>query len=218
MRLVVWDVDGTLVDSQAHIVHAMAHGLAAAGLPPLPRERVLSIVGLSLPVAIAALLPDADAATRAAVEAGYRDGYHARRVAGESPLFPGAREVLDHLAARDDVLMAVATGKSRRGLDALIPAHGLAGMFVAAECADGHPSKPAPDMLLACVDRAGLSPRDTVMVGDTSFDMDMARAAGTAGFGVGWGYHAPARLLASGARGVAGDFAALAGMIEEFTR
>ena len=100
MRLVVFDVDGTLVDSDAIIQASMAAGLADAGLPPLAPTAVSAIVGLSLPVAVATLLPRADVATRGAVVDGYRRSYHAARLAGESPLFPGARDLLDRLAAR----------------------------------------------------------------------------------------------------------------------
>ena len=119
MKLVIWDIDGTLVDSHAIIMDSMAAGLAAASLPPLPTAAVSGIVGLSLPVAVATLLPDSDAATREKVVQGYRNAYFSARSTAESPLFPGARDLLDRLAAREDVLMAVATGKSRKGLDAL---------------------------------------------------------------------------------------------------
>lgn len=215
MRLIVWDVDGTLVDSQAQIVAAMTEGFAAAGLAPLSRATVLSIVGLSLPVAIARLLPDADDATIATVADGYRGAFQAGRLRAEAPLFPGARDALARLGARDDVLMAVATGKSRRGLDAMIRAHELDGLFVALECADGHPSKPAPEMLLACCERAGVAPAQAVMVGDTSFDMQMAQAAGTMALGVGWGYHPVAELVGAGAQGVAHRFDEIDGLMTE---
>lgn len=214
MKLVIWDIDGTLVDSHAQIMQAMEAGTTRAGLPPLPAAQVSSIVGLSLPVAVATLLPDADPVTRAEVVEGYRSHYFAARSAAESPLFPGALDCLRQLAGRSDLLMAVATGKSRRGLDGLLAAHGLGGYFAATHCADGHPSKPAPGMILSCLSDTGA--RDAVMIGDTSFDMLMARNAGIAGLGVGWGHHPAAELFAAGARSVATDFPQLHALIEEW--
>lgn len=216
MRLVIFDIDGTLVDSQAYILRAMTAGLAAAGLPDLPRKRVLSIVGLSLPTAVATLLPTADAPTREIVVNAYRSAYHTSRLATESPLFPGARDCLDRLAARDDILLGIATGKSRRGLNAVLTAHDLAGLFATVHCADDHPSKPAPGMVLACLRDAGVDARDAIMVGDTTFDIDMAVSAGVAALGVSWGHHAPDMLTASGARRIAVDFTDLTTLIEEW--
>lgn len=215
MKLVVFDVDGTLVDSQALILSAMQAGLAAADLPPLPDRQVLSIVGLSLPVAVSTLVPDAAPRAQGQVVEGYRRAYMSRRLSDEAPLYPGARDCLDALAGRDDVLLAVATGKSRRGLDAILDHHGLARHFVALETADGNPSKPHPAMLLAACETAGVDPSRAAMIGDTVFDMQMARSAGVAGLGVSWGYHDSAALSAEGVE-VASDFPALMAMIERW--
>lgn len=207
MRLVVFDVDGTLVDSQADIVASMAAAFAAAGLDAPPRHKVLSIVGLSLPVAMDVLAPDADNA--AMVEA-YKDSYARLRVAkgaSSSPLYPGARAALERLSARDDILLGVATGKSKRGLDGLIDAHGLGGVFMTRQVADFHPSKPHPSMLLTAIEDAGVMADDAVMIGDTSFDADMARAAQVPFIGVTWGYHPTDRL--QGARSILTDFSEL---------
>lgn len=206
MKLVIWDVDGTLVDSHDIITRSLSGGLEDAGLPPMPTDQLLSIVGLSLPVAVATLLPTAAPAQHQAVIDGYRRRYNQDRTRRESPLFPGALALLETLAARDDLLMAVATGKSRRGLDALMESHDLGRFFVAAECADDHPSKPAPGMVLACLAKAGVDAADAVMVGDTRFDMDMAANAGVAAIGVAWGHHSAGELRASGARDVATGF------------
>ncbi|WP_415922739.1 HAD-IA family hydrolase [Tateyamaria sp. SN6-1] len=213
MRLVVFDVDGTLVDSQADIVASMALAFDAVGLSAPSRTDILGIVGLSLPQAMAVLAPDADHAIM--VEA-YKDGYASLRRqngAASSPLYPGARAALDALAARDDLVLGLATGKSKRGLDGLIEVHGLQGMFVTRQVADFHPSKPHPAMLQAAMDDAGVEPGHAVMVGDTSFDMDMAVAAGVFPIGVSWGYHTVARL--SAARVVIDDFNALHGALDE---
>ena len=213
MKLVVFDVDGTLVDSQHHIHSAMAMAFDGVGLAPLPLAQVMTIVGLSLPVAVARLAPDAEAEVQAGIVDGYKRAFHARRLQDDAPLYPGALDCLDALSARDDLMLAVATGKSRRGLDAMIAAHGLCGRFVSLQTADHHPSKPHPAMLQAALDEAGVAAADAVMVGDTSFDMDMAAAAGVAGYGVAWGYHPTAALQDAGAALVAADFAALTGAI-----
>ncbi|MBB1491085.1 HAD-IA family hydrolase [Paracoccus sp. MC1854] len=216
MKLVIWDIDGTLVDSHAMIMEAMAAGMAAAGLPELPHRKVSGIVGLSLPVAVETLLPGHDPATHAAVAEGYRVHYSAARAMAESPLFPGARDCLDRLAALDDLLMAVATGKSRRGLDALLAAHGLEGYFTATHCADGHLSKPAPGMILSCLNDSGVDATRAVMIGDTSFDILMAGNAGIKAIGVAWGHHPAGDLTAAGALAVARDFSELSQLIEDW--
>jgi phosphoglycolate phosphatase len=201
LRLVVFDVDGTLVDSQADILGAMATSFAQQGLEMPPREAVLGIVGLSLDQAMARLLPDLPADLRATLVDGYKHAYMSARVASDtrqtSPLYPGARGVLDLLSRQSHTLLGVATGKSQRGLDALIASHGLDGLFVTRQVADHHPSKPHPSMLQAALRETGVDPVDAVMVGDTSYDMEMARAAGIRGIGVTWGYHAPAALTAA---------------------
>ncbi|MDD9726713.1 HAD-IA family hydrolase [Roseovarius sp. SK2] len=193
LRLVIFDVDGTLVDSQADIVAAMSHAFARAEREPPTREAILSIVGLSLDRAIALLAPDVDAGTQGRMVEWYKEAYIALRAeigaAQSSPLYPGAREVLEALNAQPETLLGVATGKSRRGLDKLLEGHGLERMFITQQVSDHHPSKPHPSMIRAALSETGLEPHQAVMIGDTSFDMEMAAAAGVAGIGVGWGYH-----------------------------
>ncbi|KIC48090.1 HAD-IA family hydrolase [Tateyamaria sp. ANG-S1] len=204
MRLVVFDVDGTLVDSQADIVASMAAAFGAVEMPAPTRQDILGIVGLSLPVAMRTLAPEADHDRMVAV---YKDSYADLRLskgAASSPLYPGARAALDRLNGRDDILLGIATGKSKRGLDGLIEIHGLEGMFVTRQVADFHPSKPHPSMLQAAMDEAGVYAADAVMIGDTSFDADMAEAARMPFIGVSWGYHPASRL--NGARAVLNSF------------
>lgn len=202
-RLVVFDMDGTLMDSQDIICAAMDRAFRAQGLTGPPRAKVLSIVGLSLELAIARLAPGLEAAGQAALVQGYRENFIALRAetGGEAaaPLYTGARAALDVLAARPDLLLGVATGKARRGLDHALAAHDLGRFFVTLQTADTHPSKPHPSMLRACLHETGVAAGRAVMIGDTQFDIAMGRAAGFQTIGVTWGYHAADDLRAAGA-------------------
>ncbi|MFV0359724.1 HAD-IA family hydrolase [Tropicimonas sp.] len=216
-RLVVFDVDGTLVDSQAHIMAAMEYAYRAVGIAPPGRAEVLSIVGLSLPLAIERLAPDLSPGTRLALAEGYRESFASlRQTDGEnlSSLFPGMRPVLDGLLGRDDLLVGIATGKSRRGLRHVLAAHGLTGAFVTEQVADDHPSKPNPSMLFRALEKTGAEARNAVMIGDTTFDIEMGRAAGFATIGVAWGYHPTDALRAAGADCIVETAAALPARIE----
>ena len=193
LRLVIFDVDGTLVDSQGDILAAMAVAFQAVGEPVPSREVILSIVGLSLDVAFPRLAPGLSVGQHAEMERAYKAAYMELRAkagaAQSSPLYPGALQALRALHAVPEVLLGVATGKSKRGLDKLIEGHALQGLFVTQQVADFHPSKPHPSMIQAAIAEAGVTPDTTVMVGDTSFDMEMAKSAGVRGIGVSWGYH-----------------------------
>ncbi|MBZ8118433.1 HAD-IA family hydrolase [Roseovarius sp. LXJ103] len=216
LRLILFDVDGTLVDSQGDIVAAMNAAFAAQGLDAPGRAEILSIVGLSLEVAIPRLAPALDPARQVAMVQGYKDAYMVLRAksgaAESSPLYPGARAALERLSLRPETILGVATGKSRRGLDKLLEGHGLQRMFTTQQVSDHHPSKPHPSMIHAALHEAGVEAQDAVMIGDTSFDMDMARAAGVAAIGVAWGYH-PVDALGS-AHHIIEDFGALDGVLE----
>ncbi|MEM8577985.1 MAG: HAD-IA family hydrolase [Pseudomonadota bacterium] len=208
LRLIIFDVDGTLVDSQGDILGAMQAAFAAQGLPAPPRADVLGIVGLSLPQAMARLAPQADGPRLVEdYKAAYADLRARSGSAESSPLYPGARDCLAALHAVPDILLGVATGKSLRGLNLLLDAHDLRRFFVTLQHADAHPSKPHPAMIHAALAEAGMEPADAVMVGDSSFDMEMAQAAGVAGIGVAWGYQPAERLYQ--AEWIAPDFPAL---------
>jgi phosphoglycolate phosphatase len=217
-RLVMLDMDGTLIDSQRVILAAMAGAFAGAGHPMPPEAEVLAIVGLSLPEALTALAPHLPRAATEDLVSRYRESFVANRVRGgepEAPLYPGARAALTRLAARDDTLLGVATGKARRGLDHVLAVHDLARYFVTTQTADAHPSKPHPSMLHAALADTGAVPDNAVMVGDTEFDIVMGRAAGFRTIGVAWGYHPRARLERSGADLVIDDFDALDAALED---
>lgn len=198
LRLVIFDVDGTLVDSQGDILAAMKATFAAIDHPLPDRETLLGVVGLSLEVLMPQLAPDLSGATHAKMIQAYKDAYMDLRaqagVAQSSPLYPGALETLQALHAQPETLLGVATGKSRRGLDKLIEGHELDGLFVTQQVADHHPSKPHPAMILQALFETGVDAQNAVMVGDTSFDMQMAAAAGVRGIAVAWGYHPASRL------------------------
>ncbi|MFZ5745750.1 MAG: HAD-IA family hydrolase [Pseudomonadota bacterium] len=206
IRLAVFDCDGTLVDGQAAVCDAMDAAFAAHGLPAPDRHLVRRSVGLSLPQAVRALLPDADEALQQGLDHAYRTAFRTAREAGQlvEPLYAGVRELLD--ALRDDGwLLGVATGKSDRGLEHCLATHGLSRHFVTLQTADRHPSKPHPAMLDAALFEAGALPEQAVMIGDTAYDMVMAVNARVRALGVDWGYHTPAELTEAGAEAVARD-------------
>lgn len=214
MRLAVFDCDGTLVDGQAAICETMERAFAAAGLPQPDRHSVRRMVGLSLPYALRELAPEADEEQRARAVEAYKEGYRALRLSGalQEPLYDGIAELIGRLASAG-WLLGVATGKSDRGLHACLDTHGIKQHFITLQTADRHPSKPHPAMLEAALFEAGVSPADAVMIGDTSFDMEMACAARVRAIGVDWGYHEPHELLDAGASAVAGTMAQLEEMI-----
>jgi phosphoglycolate phosphatase len=203
-RLAIFDCDGTLVDSQHNICAAMEACFAAAGLERPARERTRSVVGLSLVEAMRAMLPEADSGTHAALAEEYKSAFHAMRARGlaEEPLFDGVAALIDALEA-EGWLLGIATGKSDRGLAFCLEGHGLAGRFATLQTADRHPSKPHPSMIGQAMAEAGARPATTLMIGDTSYDMAMARAAGATAIGALWGYHDAAELTRAGAHHLA---------------
>ena len=206
IRLVLFDIDGTLVDSEAMILAAQAEAFAAFSLPMPDRARALGIVGLSLHEAFRELA-GAEAPIDGLAEA-YRAAFFRLRSEGRvpEPLFPGAAAAIRALAGDPRFTLGIATGKSRRGVDALIAREGWAGIFSAVETSDDHPSKPHPSMVLAACAKTGIAPAETVLVGDSSFDMAMAKAAGARAIGVRWGFQPPERLLETGAEALVADF------------
>jgi phosphoglycolate phosphatase len=204
-KLAIFDCDGTLVDSGATIHRALAEAFAAHGVPLPPPGDCRRVIGLSLTQAMSALVPDAGAEDHLQLAETYKACFHRARQEGrvEEPLFDGILELLDDLEA-EGWLLAVATGKSDRGLRLCLESHGLHARFVSLQTADRHPSKPHPSMVTQAMSEAGVGPERTIVVGDTSFDMGMAVAAGATAVGAGWGYHAPDELLAAGAHAVAG--------------
>lgn len=217
--LAVFDCDGTLVDSQHIIVASMQRAFAEHGLPAPDPAAVRRQVGLHVVDAVANLLPDASETVIAAVGDSFVGAGSVVRDAGEHDelLFPGVIEVLERLANRN-VILGIATGKSRRGLERTLREHGLAGHFVILKTADDGPGKPHPAILLDAIAEAGAAPESAVMIGDTVFDIAMARSAGAYAVGVGWGYHDPGELDAAGAHALLDHFRDLPATLDTLWR
>lgn len=196
--LVVFDVDGTLVDSQSQIMTAMQKAFKTIDLPLPTRDEILSTVGLSLDEAFVYLLPNTQSEIRKRCAEVYKTSFAEARSTGSRPEFyPGMLKVLTGLKKDPNCLLGIATGKSRRGLNALLESHDMTSWFSTLQVADDHPSKPDPSMIWAALDETGIAVNRCVLVGDTSFDIDMDRSAGVFAIGVGWGYHANMRLASA---------------------
>jgi phosphoglycolate phosphatase len=216
LKLVLFDVDGTLVDSQNIIVAAQQAAFAAYGLEPPSREMSLSIVGLSLVEAFTVL-----AGPKGPVEGlaeAYKDAFATLRQdpVNTEPLFPGAAECLSWLSGRGDVLLGIATGKSRRGVAHLLERHGWTNIFSTIQTADDAPSKPHPAMILQAMREFDIGPENTAMIGDSSYDMAMARAAGVLPIAVTWGFQPVEALKQAGAGPVVNSYAELEPVLESF--
>lgn len=203
-RLAIFDCDGTLSDGQAAVCTAMVAAFAETGLPTPDLHKVRRIVGLSLPQAIARLVPDSPADIQTAAVEAYKQAFRRARMDGSlhEPLFDGVAALLQRLHGAGWTL-GVATGKSDRGLKSTLMAHGIHPLFSTLQTADRHPSKPHPAMVEAAMAEAGADPAHTLMIGDTVYDIEAGLAAGCRAIGVAWGYHAPEELLAAGAQAVA---------------
>ena len=211
MKLLVFDCDGTIVDSQAGIVLSMDHAFRTLGLTAPTRKQTLSVVGLSLPEAFSVLAPDADYDVRRELSERYKSAFRdLDRDPGECEfLFPGAKEMIEALAREDGVVLGIATGKSRRGVDRLFAREGWEKHFVTIQTADDHPSKPHPSMLTRAMSETGAARHQTIMIGDTTYDIEMARAANVGALGVTWGYHLPQELEDAGAHLLIHDYEAM---------
>lgn len=201
MPLIVFDMDGTLIDTHGLIAEHMATAFSQSGLDaPTPAD-VRQIIGLSLPVAIARLSGSNDAAFVGQLVESYKTAYRTSidTALDREPLYPGAREALDRLRNRPATLLGVATGKGLAGVNRILGNHGLAGHFVTLQTPDHNPSKPDPSMLLRAMAETGFGPNETIMVGDTVFDIELAVNAGCRSIGVTWGYHEAEDLTRMGA-------------------
>jgi phosphoglycolate phosphatase len=215
IKLAVFDVDGTLVDSEYTIVRAMTEAWRRSDLGiPMPQD-IRRIIGLSLTDACAALIPWAPRNTQRALAEAYSDAWRTFSFMPESidPLFPGVVAALDKLEA-DGWILGIATGKSRRGLVSVLEGNDLSGRFMTMQTADDNPGKPHPAMLLRAAAAVGAHLERVIMIGDTAYDMEMAVAAKTKAVGVSWGYHTLDDLKGAGAQVILDSFDALPDTLE----
>jgi phosphoglycolate phosphatase len=218
LKLAIFDVDGTLVDSRRVITEAMNRAFKRAGLGEIGYERTRTIVGLELTEAVLHLAPQDYPAERIPELATYykQAFVQMRSETGfDEPLYEGARETVERLADAG-WLLAVATGKSRRGLDIVFEHHGLHRYFQTLQTVDTGPGKPDPHMVLEAMAATGASAHATVMIGDTSWDMKMARAARVAAHGVAWGFHTPDEITQGGANALHHAFDDLNAALDAF--
>lgn len=207
--LILFDLDGTLLNSEKIILAAQARSFTALGLPVPSREAGLGIVGLSLREAFEVLVgPDGPIE---ALTAAYKEAFFTLRTEGAEleQLFPGVAEMLADLAQQPHLVLGIATGKSRRGLNAIIESYGWEPLFTTLQTADDAPSKPDPGMVLNAMRETGIAPERTVMIGDSSFDMIMAKRAGARAIGVAWGFQPVDVLLREGAEVIHSDVPSL---------
>lgn len=199
MRLIVFDLDGTLVDSHAFMNAVMTDTFAAEGLTPPTLKQVADASGLSLPIALEKL-GGGNAAAIDRMVLRYREIFHARvGVEGQELLFAGARETVEHLAAQTDTLLGIATGKAMRGVERMLDANNFHDHFVTLQTPDTNPSKPHPGMLTSAMAETGVAAEHVVMIGDSTIDMEMAKAADCWALGVSWGAHNESQLIDAGA-------------------
>ncbi|MDI6026059.1 HAD-IA family hydrolase [Corticibacterium sp. UT-5YL-CI-8] len=204
MKLVLFDCDGTLVDSAGIIHDCMVSTFREAGLREPELAETKGIIGLTLNLAIARLLDRELDAEIEQLTARYKHHFQAHRLLPgfHEPLYDGIAALLESIARRDDLLVGMVTGKSRRGVESVFATHGFGNQFIAVRTADDCPSKPHPAMVLECCAEAGIDPASTIVVGDAIYDMQMARSAGAKALGVAWGYHHAEGLTAAGAHAI----------------
>lgn len=215
-RLIVFDMDGTLVDSGAIIAEHMAATFTEHGLPAPTREQSNTVIGLTLDIAIGQLAGCDEATARDLTET-YRRRYRAMIADGarHEPLYAGAAEAVARLHAQERSLLGIATGKALHGASRVLELHGLTQRFVTVQTPDHNPSKPHPGMMLRACAETGIEPSRAVMIGDTTFDMELGRSAGAKAIGVTWGYHSRVLLEQAGAHIIVEDYADLDAAIEE---
>jgi len=218
MKLVLFDADGTLIDSQAIIHESMRLTFESFAYQAPAIQATKSIIGLTLDYAIASILERDVDDEILAMTAAYKENFIelAKRPDMQTLAFAGMPQLVRSLAERDDVLLGLVTGKSRRGVEKLFDTSDFSNCFVTSRCADDCPSKPHPAMVLECCNEVGVNPADTVVVGDTSFDMEMANAAGASSVGVTWGYHSSERLVSAGAQYLVGSSSMLQIRLKHF--
>ncbi len=205
MRLIVFDCDGTLVDSQQTIITATEAAMDEFEFVVPPRRDILYAVGLPVDVALRRHAPEATDDQILSMLDIYRETYQqlVQQDDRGQVMFDGMREQIVALGGMDETLLGIITMKSRRGLNRVVDAYDIRQYFQVLKSADDGPGKPAPDLMLDAIAETGVEAHQALMVGDTSFDIMMAKAAGAKAIGVGWGYQTIDELLDSGADAIA---------------
>jgi phosphoglycolate phosphatase len=212
---VVFDLDGTLIDSEALIVETVKEAFRAVDEPVPEDQAVRNISGITARDAVAILAPQADSARIEVLLESYVTHYRARTAASREPMFTGALQALDRLQTAPETILAVATGKGYQAAVTLLEHHNIIGRFNSIETPTHNRGKPDPQMLEAAMEKAGVSPAQTVMIGDTVYDMRMAKAGGAKAIAVAWGYHAVDDLRSAGADVVIRDFTELDAAVDD---
>jgi phosphoglycolate phosphatase len=216
LRLAVFDCDGTLVDSQASIISAMITAFRTHSYPIPDTESIRRVVGLPIKAGMELLLPNKASGEHEKLEHSYKEAFGDLRRKGKikDPLYQGVWEVLSTLE-KDGWLLGIATGKSTRGLRMTLEEFGLINKFITLQTSDTAPGKPDPGMLFNAMSETGSTSKNTIMIGDTTFDMEMAKNANVKSIGVSWGYHPLEDLNIAGARVIAKDFFMLPNLLNE---
>lgn len=216
LSLALFDCDGTLLDGQHTVLAAMRDAWAEHGIGRPDDDRVRSMIGLTLHDGIGRILPAGSSADPMEVAESYKRSYrvHRERHGAVDPAYPGIATCLDRLEAAG-ILLGVATGKSLRGLRSALSAHGWGDRFATLQTPDHGPGKPNPDMVHRALAESGVGADRTIMIGDTSFDMEMAVAAGVGAVGVAWGYHSVEALRSAGAETIVDSADTLADLLLE---
>ena len=209
--LVIFDCDGTLVDGQHRVIATMREAFRQNGLAEPDDRTTRRVIGLSLKIAIEKVLGPDQAHHADKVSETFRHVFHDIMTIKtiEEPFYTGARELVNALAMRDDVCLAIATGKGRRSVDLMLEREGWQKAFISIQTADSAPSKPHPGMIINALQESGVKENRAIMIGDTTYDMAMARAANVRAFGVAWGYHDVKSLAKAGAHMVFDDYPTL---------
>lgn len=215
MRLVIFDLDGTLIDSEALIVETVGEAFRAVAEPVPDDAAIRAISGITARDALAILAPKADPMRVDVLLESYIKHYQSRTATTREPMFSGALQALDRLQAAPQTILAVATGKGYQSAVTLLEHHGIVARFNSIETPTHNRGKPDPQMLETAMEKAGVDAKQTVMVGDTIHDMRMAKAGGVKAIGVAWGYHAIDDLKEAGADIVLDDFSELDAAIDD---
>lgn len=214
--LIVFDVDGTLADSQFAILYALRESCKSLSIP-YPLEAIIRpVIGLALPDMMKHLFPHHDQKTNQRIEEGFFDFYTKAIRDNPEPLFPNAKDCL-HDRLEEGWTLAIATGKSRKSLDRFLERHDISHYFSTCQTSDHHPSKPHPSMLQQAMDETGFSSQETLMIGDTLYDCLMAQSINVRAIAVAWGNHEAQDLLKQGAFACLYDFKDLPKILSQIT-